>query len=151
MNSLIELPLSLQWAVAGVGIGVLMVTYVLVGPRPVRLSMERRRSGVAAKQRLLAQLTSSATNALDRVIRRRRGNAAAAALEQAGISMPVQDFALLVVVGTVVAFAVGGALGGPVIGLLLGVLVPVGAKVNLPYGAGDDRPRSPTRWTTPCS
>jgi tight adherence protein B len=52
-----------------------------------------------------------------------------AALEQAGITMRLQDVALLVIAGALVAGALGVVLVGPLVGLGLGLLVPILAKI----------------------
>jgi tight adherence protein B len=126
-----ELPLLVQCAVGGVAAGLLILTYLIFGPRQVRLALERRRPGVTAKPGHLASATTSATAAIDKIISRRSGNSGAAALEMAGLSVRAQDFALFVVAGVLAAAALGVVVGGPVLGLLLAVLVPVGAKVAL--------------------
>ncbi|MCW2802453.1 MAG: tight adherence protein [Propionibacteriaceae bacterium] len=131
MTSLSDLPLLVQCAIGGVAAGLLILCYLILGPRPVRLAIERRRPGVAAKPGHLASATTSATAALDKIIRRRKGDAGAAALEMAGLSVRAQDFTLFLVAGVLAAAAVGVVVGGPVLGLLLAVLVPVGAKVAL--------------------
>jgi tight adherence protein B len=131
MTSLSDLPLLVQCAIGGVAAGLLILCFLILGPRPVRLTLERRRPGVVAKPGHLASATTSATAALDKIIRRRKGDAGAAALEMAGLSVRAQDFTLFLVAGVLAAAAVGVVVGGPVLGLLLAVLVPVGAKVAL--------------------
>jgi len=132
MTTLTGLPDSILWAAVGLGVGVLMLVYVLAGPRPVRLSMQRRQPGAAANPNVLTQVTSSATSVLNRVIRRRSGNAGALALEQAGITMSLPDFALFVVVATLASAAIGAVLAGPLLAILL---PPAGWRVPVTFVA----------------
>jgi tight adherence protein B len=70
------------------------------------------------------------TGIIDKQLRRRSDvGARIAALERAGITMRLQDFALLVIAGSLVAAALGVVLAGPLLGLALGLVVPILCKV----------------------
>ncbi|GAA1628259.1 type II secretion system F family protein [Georgenia ruanii] len=124
---MIELQLGLATLVLGLGVAV----YLLLGPRPARLPLDRRRLGAAPNPGLLAGAAALTTEAAARALRRRRAGGVVAALERAGIKTRPQDLLVLLVVGIVVAAAVGTVLGGPLLGLVLAALVPVGARVRV--------------------
>ncbi|MBK5248664.1 MAG: type II secretion system F family protein, partial [Actinomycetales bacterium] len=73
----------------------------------------------------------------DKFLRRRSGRGdRIAALEQAGVTMRLQDFVLLVGVTTLAAGALGLVLVGPLVGLLLAAVVPFVAKIGVGVLAG---------------
>jgi tight adherence protein B len=65
------------------------------------------------------------------VLRRRGGNSYASILEQAGVKLRPQDFALMVMAAILVAGAAGLLTGGPLLGVVLAALVPLAAKIVL--------------------
>jgi tight adherence protein B len=70
------------------------------------------------------------TGAIDKVLQRRPNvTARVARLEQAGITMRLQDLVLLVIAGSLVAAALGVVLAGPLLGLALGLVMPILARV----------------------
>ncbi|KAE8763448.1 type II secretion system F family protein [Georgenia thermotolerans] len=124
---MIQLQLGLGALVLGLGVAV----YLLLGPRPARLPLDRRRLGAAPSPGLLAGAAALTTEAAAKALQRRRAGAGVAALERAGIKSRPQDLLVLLVVGMVVAGAVGAVLAGPLLGLVLAALVPVGARVRV--------------------
>ncbi|GAA1431996.1 hypothetical protein GCM10009616_20370 [Microlunatus lacustris] len=110
----------------------LCAALVVLAPRPARLPVERRRPEAPADPSALSGATAAATSLIGSLLLRRgRAQVLAAALERAGMTMPVQDVVLLTGVGVLVAGALGLVVGGPLLGVLLAVLVPVLARVGL--------------------
>jgi tight adherence protein B len=110
-------------------IALLVLGYLIAGPRPVRLPAGRRRPGSPEEEDALTGFAQAATSLMDRALRRRgRHGAGIAALEMAGIRMRLQDFALLVLVAQLVLGAVGVLVVGP-LGLVLALLAPIAARV----------------------
>lgn len=108
-----------------------IAAYLLLAPGPVSISQERRRPGAVRPAGVLAGAAATVTNLTDKLLRR-RGNldAHVAVLERAGVKMGLQEVAVLVMVGSVVAAAVGMLLVGPV-GLALALAVPLLTRVVL--------------------
>ena len=123
---------SLTYGVAIISLALLAAFYLVLSPGPVRLPPERRRPPVTPGPSSLSGAATTMTGIIDKLLRR-RGNvgARAAALEQAGITMRLQDFVLMVIAGTLVAAALGVVLAGPLLGLGLGLAVPILAKVSV--------------------
>lgn len=123
----------LVWAgLAACALGLAGVVYVLVGPRPQTLPLDRRRPGATAAPGALSTATAATSSMIDQALRRRnRTEAYAARLEQAGLRLRPQDFVLLVVAAALVAGAAGLLAGGALLGLVLAALAPVGGKVLL--------------------
>ena len=110
-------------------IALLVLGYLIAGPRPVRLPAGRRRPGSPAEEGALSGVAQAATSLMDRALRRRgRHGAGIAALEMAGIRMRLQDFAILVLVAELVLGAVGVLVAGP-LGLVLALLAPIAARI----------------------
>jgi tight adherence protein B len=120
-----------------IGAGTCMVTllilgYLIAGPRPVRLPAGRRRPGSPEEDSALTEVTEAATSLIDRAQRRRgRRGAGIAALDMAGIRMRLQDFTLLVLVAALALGAVGVLVAGPLLGLVLALFAPIAARVWL--------------------
>jgi tight adherence protein B len=119
------------------GLGALV--YLAVAPRPRSLPLHRRRPEEAVGKGALTAATEATSSVIDRMLRRREGNTYAATLEQAGVKMRPQDFALMVIVGVLAAGAAGLLLGGPLLGLALAALAPVLAKVGITVRTGRRR------------
>ena len=121
------------WAgLAACTAALLCALLLVLAPRPVRLPVQRRRPGGHDGTGALTEATAAATSLIGRVLNRRGwSQALAAALEQAGVKLAVQNFVLFVLVGVLVAGALGVVVGGFLLGLLLAVLVPVLARVWL--------------------
>jgi tight adherence protein B len=109
----------------------LIGVYLLVSPTPFRLGLQRRRP-LAVRTSRLTSLALRAAAAIDSVLRRRRdADVHVAVLERAGVSVRLQDFALVMLV---LALGLGcGAwiLDEPLIGLALAVAVPLVARAVL--------------------
>jgi len=132
MRQFLASPEALTYGVAMAALALLVAGYLLLSPRPVRIPLDRRRPPVPAGPSSLSEATTTMTGIIDRQLRR-SGNVKArtAALEQAGITMRLQDVALLVIAGALVAGALGVVLAGPLVGLGLAVLVPILAKIGV--------------------
>lgn len=126
-------------AVAAAAGALLITGYLVISAAPGRLPVQRRRPEVAAGPGRLTQTATAATVVVDRLLRRRGASTDISALEQAGVKMRQQDFAFLVLVGTLAAGAMGLVLGGLFLGLALAVLVPFGARFGLTLLAGRRR------------
>jgi tight adherence protein B len=122
---------------AGLGVlacalALLIGTYVLLSPGPPRIPRRRRRPEAAPRPGALTGAATTATNLVDRALRRRGAvERIAAALDEAGLSTRVQDFAFLIGVAALVAATVGLLLGGPLLALFLAALAPLTAKIAL--------------------
>ncbi|MGC0141496.1 type II secretion system F family protein [Pseudactinotalea sp. Z1732] len=106
--------------------------YLLLGPRPVRIPVERRRPDRGPEPSALQRAAAVATATVDRVMRRRGTPAGASPLELAAIKMRPQDFFFLVLVGSLVGIAAGAVLGAhPLVVVLLAGAAPIGAKLGV--------------------
>jgi tight adherence protein B len=132
MKQFLASPESLTYGVATLALALLTAFYLVLSPGPVRIPLERRRPPTQTGPSSLSEAATTMTGIIDRLLRR-RGNVGArvAALERAGITMRLQDVALLVMAGMLVAAALGVVLAGPLLGLGLGLLVPILAKVGV--------------------
>ena len=121
------------WAgLAASVLGLAGVAYVLVGPRPQTLPLQRRRPGAPETPGALSTATAATSSMIDQALRRRnRTETYAARLEQAGLRLRPQDFVLLVAAAALVGGALGLLVGGPLLGLVLAALTPLGARVLL--------------------
>jgi tight adherence protein B len=130
MRQFLASPGALSYGIAATGLALLTAFYLVLSPGPVRIPLERRRPLTPAGPSTLSGAATTMTGVVDKLLRR-RGNVGAriAALEQAGITMRLQDFALLVMAGALAAGALGVVLAGPLLGLALGLVVPIVAKV----------------------
>ena len=122
---------------AGLGLAALLVAaltslYLALTPAPGRVPVERRRPVEPDAAGPISRTATAATEAIDALLRRRGGGFdGAGRLERAGIRMRPQDYVFLVVVATVVAFALGLVLVGPLFGIVLALLAPLGALATL--------------------
>ncbi|MGY1702217.1 type II secretion system F family protein [Geodermatophilus sp. SYSU D00766] len=113
-----------------VGGGLALLTLGAVPPGPRRVPLARLDPSIAPPPTLLSKVTAQASGGVEQVIARRGGVAAgAAALERAGIGLPLAEVVLLTGLAALVLGAAGWLLGGVAAGLLLAVLAPVGARV----------------------
>jgi tight adherence protein B len=130
MKQFLASPESLRYGVALLALALLIGFYLVLSPRPVRISLARRRPPAPTGQSSLSGAATTMTGIIDKQLRR-RGDVGAriAALERAGITMRLQDFVLLVIAGSLVAAALGVVLAGPLLGLVLGLVVPIVSKV----------------------
>lgn len=117
--------------VLALSVSMVILTYLLLSPRPPRLSRARRRPE-APHASALTGATDTMTGLVDRVLRRRgAAERIAAALEEAGLTTRVQDFAFLVGVGALVAATAGLLVSGPLLALALAATAPFVAKIGL--------------------
>lgn len=130
MSALATAPDAVVVGVAACTLALFIGTYLMFAPGVARLSLERRRPG-ATPVRTLTRGAVAATTLIDAMLRRRGADGGAAALEQAGLKIRLQDFILLVIASTLAAVAVGFVVAGPLAGLALGLAVPLLAKVAL--------------------
>jgi len=135
MTELLQAPPLLLAAVAGCALALLIGSYAVLAPGPVRLPLERRRPDAGPVPSLLTRTTRGATGLIDRLLHRRGRAGGAAVLERAGVKMPLQEVILLIAGGSLAAVAVGELLGGLILGLVLGVAVPILVRVYLGFRA----------------
>jgi len=129
-----------SYGIAACALALLIVGYVLVGPRPPRLPLSRRRPAAQRGPSGLSRVAASLTDVIEKVMHRGgNGRASAALLERSGVKRRLQDIVLLVIAGMLAAGAAGLVLAGPLVGLLLALLVPVGARLLLSFKAGRRR------------
>jgi tight adherence protein B len=123
------LPVAGLLAVTG---ALLMLALVVLPAGPRRVPLSRLDPTVAPPASALAGASAAAGAAVERVLARRglvaRGTAA---LERAGVAMPLPDVVLLVGLATVVLGGLGLLLGGLLLALPLAALAPLGTKVLL--------------------
>ncbi|WP_324650155.1 type II secretion system F family protein [Georgenia sp. H159] len=105
--------------------------WLLLGPRPVRIPVERRRPGVAPEPGLLERGAAGATAVVGRVMRRRGTPVGASTLELAAVRMRPQDVVFLVLVASLVGAAIGMLLGGLLLVVVLAALPPVVWRIHL--------------------
>ncbi|WP_277453098.1 type II secretion system F family protein [Janibacter sp. DB-40] len=117
--------------VIALALALLVLTYLLLSPGPARLPRDRRRPQ-DARPSALTGATDTATRLVDTILRRRGAdNSIAAALDNAGLTTRVQDFAFLVGIGALVAATIGLLLAGPLLALPLAAAAPLVAKIAL--------------------
>lgn len=127
MLGLPTVPLVLLGAFA---VGALATTYVLLSPKPAKLSWERRRPGSGPEPSLVGRTASGVTNLVGKVIGRSgRGASGAELLEEAGIHRRWQEFVALLIVGTLVAGVIGMLIQGILVAVLLAIAVPVITRI----------------------
>lgn len=113
-------------------ISLLTTTYVVLSPRPARLSWERRRPGSGPEPSVIGRTASGLTDLVGKVIGRSgRGASGAELLEEAGIHRRWQEFAALLIIATVVAGAVGLLVHGILLAVLFAIAVPLVTRVWL--------------------
>lgn len=118
------------FGLAAVTVAIAVLTFLALAPARNHIPRERRRPDQAAGPGLLNRTATALTEAIDALLRR-RGTTGAGQLERAGVRMGLQDYVFLVVVATIVAFALGLILSGPVMGVFLALLAPAGGYVLL--------------------
>lgn len=125
-----SLPPVMLVILGGFAVGLLTATYAILAPRPAQLSWRRRRQDVEPEPSALGRAAEALTGLVDAIIgRSSRAGSGAELLEEAGIHRRWQEFAALMLIGTVVAGAVGLLLQGIVLALLLAAAVPVLTRV----------------------
>jgi tight adherence protein B len=123
------LPVAGLLAVTG---ALLLLALVVLPAGPRRVPLSRLDPTVAPPASALAGASAAAGAAVERVLARRglvaRGTAA---LERAGVAMPLPDVVLLVGLATVVLGGMGLLLGGVLLAAMSAVPAPLGTKVLL--------------------
>lgn len=120
------IPALAMAAAAGLAVGLLVVVYVIIAPGPARLSWRRRRPDAGPEPTMIGQAANAMTGLVDHVLSRRgRAGAAGEVLEEAGIHMRLQEFTVLMIIGTVVAGAVGTMIVNILVGLVFAIAVPL--------------------------
>lgn len=133
------LPATAIVGVASCAAAILIGFYLVLTPRTPRLTLQRRRPGFEQSPTPLAKAATAATVLVDRGLRRRGADRGTAALENAGVKVPLQQFVLLVASASLTVTAAGFILAGPLLGVGLGIVVPVVAKLSLGLLAGRRR------------
>jgi tight adherence protein B len=126
-----------------VGLGLFFVALLVGGlalfaPRSRRVDLIARfgRRGGAEAKTALSRLSSRASFAVEGALDRRgKRSSLALALEKAGIVLRPGEFGLLVLCGSLIAFALGLLLANLVIGIVLAVLIPVAARFLVSHRA----------------
>lgn len=118
------------FGLAAVTLAIAVLTFLALAPARGHIPRERRRPDQAEGPGPLSRAATAATEAIDSILRR-RGTTGAGQLERAGVRMGLQDYVFLVVVATIVAFALGLILVGPLMGVFLALLAPAGGYVLL--------------------
>jgi tight adherence protein B len=126
--------LMLAGGLAAVAAALLILTLAVLPAGRAKVPLSRLDPTVAPPTSSLAGAGAAAGAVMEKVLAK-RGRAAegAAALERAGMTVPLADFVLGVGLLTVAAAAVGTLLGGPLLGLLAVVVVPLGAKLYVKF------------------
>jgi tight adherence protein B len=131
MNALLQSREAMIIGVALCSLMLLIMSYVLIAPRPPRVARGRLRPNhlSSAEESTLSVAATRITALIERVLRRRNMEAHVAVLERAGVNMRLQDVVLLVIAASLAAGALGAVLVGPVIGMLFALVTPVLARV----------------------
>ncbi|UVE93780.1 type II secretion system F family protein [Dietzia sp. B32] len=118
------------FGLAAVTLAIAVLTFLALAPARGHIPRERRRPDQPDGPGLLNRTATALTEAIDSLLRR-RGTTGAGQLERAGVRMGLQDYVFLVVVATIVAFALGLILIGPLMGVFLALLAPAGGYILL--------------------
>ncbi len=106
-----------------------LVVFLLLAPAREEVGLDRLMPGRPPAPTGLSRLTSWVTEQLERLLRRRTDiGVHMAVLEGAGITMPLQEVVLLVIVGALLAGGLGLFLAGPLLGALLLLVFPVAVR-----------------------
>ncbi|MFI8589907.1 type II secretion system F family protein [Dietzia maris] len=118
------------FGLAAITLAIAVLTFLALAPARGHIPRERRRPDQTAGPGLLNRTATALTEAIDSLLRR-RGTTGAGQLERAGVRMGLQDYVFLVVVASIVAFALGLILVGPLMGTFLALLAPAGGYALL--------------------
>ncbi|QGN33307.1 type II secretion system F family protein [Microlunatus sp. Gsoil 973] len=111
-------------------LGLLILFYLIIAPGPQKLSWRRRRPSSEPEPGILSRTADGMMHLIVRVIGT-RGAGGAELLEEAGIHRRWQEFAALLVIGTVFAGALGLLLGGIPLALIFAITVPLVTRLWL--------------------
>lgn len=130
MIIVLDLPGPVVAGAASVALCLLVAAYLIVAPGPTKLPWRRRRPDAGPEPSAISRVAAGMIGLVDRVLSRRGGaGASGEMLEDAGITMRIQEFAVLLVIGTIVAGAVGLLIGGIIVALIFAIAVPLLARV----------------------
>jgi tight adherence protein B len=136
MTAFLGSPESMLVGLIACYLAVLIGAYLVLTPAAFRLAAGRRRPSEPRTSTVTA-LADHAAALIDRILRLRRdADAHGAVLERAGVTMRLPDFALLMLVGAVIAALGGWLVDETLIGVLLAVAVPLVARLVLGVMAG---------------
>lgn len=132
MIMVLALPTPVLVGTAGIAVCLLVLAYLIIAPGPAKLPWRRRRPDAGPEPSVISRVATRMIGLVDGVLSRRGATAASGAmLENAGITMRIQEFATLLVIGTIVAGAVGLLIGNVLVGLIFAIAVPLLARVWL--------------------
>ena len=139
MNPFMGLSGTAAYGIAACSLALVVLVGALFAPGPIQLPVDRRRPVAAPGAGALTNATTQLTAFVDRVLRRSHAEVHDAVLIRAGVETRLQDFAVMVGAGALVAAAVGDVLSGPLLGLGLAVAVPLVVRFSLGVMAGRRR------------
>lgn len=129
MSELALTPLAV--GVAMVAAALAVTAYVLIAPRPPRVSAARRRPTGEATESMLSRSATRATDAVGSLLNQRNVASERSLLEEAGVKLRLQEVAIIVGVAAVVLGAVALLLGGPLLSLVVAAGAPLLARAVL--------------------
>jgi|tagenome__1003787_1003787.scaffolds.fasta_scaffold20956255_2 tight adherence protein B len=129
-------PVLLVLGLGAIAAALLVLALVVLPAGPSRIPLSRLDPSAAPPSSALAGAGAAAGAAVEKALAR-RGRLAdgAAALEQAGMTMRLPDFVLVVGLATVAGGVLGFVLSGFVVALLFAGAAPLGAKLLLKFRA----------------
>ncbi len=118
-------------------LAILIISFLVLAPSPAQLPLPRRRPGTDPGPSRLSRSAVTVTDLIDRTLRRRSDvGVHIAVLEQAGVKMRLQDFAVLVIAAALGTGAVGLLLSGPIAAVVLALGTPLAVRAVLGVLAG---------------
>jgi tight adherence protein B len=131
------MPALLGLGLVAVAAALLLFALVVLPAGPSRVPLSRLDPSAAPSSSALSGAGAAAGAAVEKALAKRgRLEQGAAALEQAGMTMRLPDFVLVVGLTTGAAGVLGFALGGVVLALVFAAATPLGAKLLLRFRAG---------------
>jgi tight adherence protein B len=131
------MPALLGLGLVAVAAALLLFALVVLPAGPSRVPLSRLDPSAAPSSSALSGAGAAAGAAVEKALAKRgRLEQGAAALEQAGMTMRLPDFVLVVGLTTGAAGLLGFALGGVVLALVFAAATPLGAKLLLRFRAG---------------
>ena len=129
---ILEFPTPVLAAAGGLALGPFVIAYVVIAPGPARLPWRRRRADAGPEPTVIGRLADAIIALVDGLLSRRgRAGAQGEILQEAGIHLRLQEFAALMIIGTVVAGAAGLLIGNIVAALIFAVAVPILVRIWL--------------------
>ena len=137
MIMVLGIPAPMLAAAGGLAAGLLVVVYLIVAPGPARLPWRRRRPDGGPEPTVIGRVANAMIGLVDRMLSRRgRAGAAGEILEEAGIHLRLQEFTVLMIIGTVIAGALGTVIVNILLGLIFAIAVPLLVRVWLGIRVG---------------